>query len=135
MRLWHKELIKHLPKSQLLAQWRELNSLYKKQDKHILINFVYDYDKKHLFNYSALVIEEFYNRGYKIKSLDNFLNYFQDLSGNEEDIYLPFNEIYKNKMNEEYLKICCWNLYEKYLCGQKDFTQNTIDYINIIINS
>ena len=30
---------------------------------------------------------------------------------------LPHNEIYKEKMNDEYLKICYYNLYEKYLCG------------------
>ena len=30
---------------------------------------------------------------------------------------LPFDEIYKEKMNYNYLQICYWNLYEKYLCG------------------
>ena len=30
---------------------------------------------------------------------------------------LSHNEIYKEKMNDEYLKICYYNLYEKYLCG------------------
>ncbi len=52
MRLWHYKLIPYLPKSQLLAQWRELNSIFKKQDKHILINYIYDYDKSYLINYS-----------------------------------------------------------------------------------
>ena len=45
MRLWHYKLIKEglLPDSQLLAQWRELNSIYVKEDKHILINYIYRY--------------------------------------------------------------------------------------------
>ena len=33
MRLWHTELIPFIPKSQLLAQWRELNSIFVKEDK------------------------------------------------------------------------------------------------------
>ena len=45
MRLWHYDLIEYLPKQQLLGQWRELNSIYVKQDKHILINFIYEYEK------------------------------------------------------------------------------------------
>ena len=45
MRLWHYKLLPYLPKSQLIAQWRELNSIYKKQDRHILINYIYDYDE------------------------------------------------------------------------------------------
>ena len=40
MRLWHESLIEVLPRQQLLGQWRELNSIYKKEDKHILINFM-----------------------------------------------------------------------------------------------
>ena len=43
MRLWHKDLIPYLPKQQLLGQWRELNSIYVKQNRHILINFIYEY--------------------------------------------------------------------------------------------
>lgn len=38
MRLWHIDLIPYLPKTQLISQWRELNSVFKKQNKHILIN-------------------------------------------------------------------------------------------------
>ena len=45
MRLWHIDLIPYLPDLQLIAQWRELNSIFKKQDKHILINYIYNYDK------------------------------------------------------------------------------------------
>ena len=46
MRLWHYKLLKFLPKSQFLAQWRELNSIFKKQDKKDFTNF--KSTKKHI---------------------------------------------------------------------------------------
>jgi uncharacterized protein (TIGR02328 family) len=126
MRLWHYDLIEFLPRQQLLSQWRELNSIYKKQDNHILINFVYEYDKEELFAYSEMVISEMLRRGYKIKSVENFVNYF----GSDYDYYYTVKETcFDNHMNEEYLKICCWNLYEKYLRGQKGFTPEAIKFI------
>ena len=78
MRLWHYKMIQFLPKSQLLAQWRELNSIFKKQDKHILINYVYEYPKLDLYHYTEIVIDEMKKRGYKIndKSTKNANNYF-----------------------------------------------------------
>ena len=42
MRIWHCGLIKVLPRQQLLSQWRELCSIYAKEDNHMLINFVYE---------------------------------------------------------------------------------------------
>ncbi len=68
MRLWHYKLLPFLPKSQLMAQWRELNSIYAKQDKHILINFIYEYDRVELLIYSALVISELKERKVNIRS-------------------------------------------------------------------
>lgn len=117
MRLWHKDLIPYLPKQQLLGQWRELNSIFKLQNRHILINFVYDYSEAHLFNYSLLVINEMKKRNYKIK-YENFNNYFDY----EDTNYISFDKIYFDKMNDEYLKICYYNLLEKYRCG--GITQN-----------
>lgn len=112
MRLWHKDLIEVLPRQQLLGQWRELNSIYKKQDKHILINFVYNYPKEDLLNYSLIVIKEFLKRGYKF-NMNNFNEYFGNLSWVENFS----GDIFKNKMNERYLKQCLYNLQEKYDCG------------------
>lgn len=119
MRLWHYKLIKYLPKSQLVAQWRELNSIFKKQDKHILINYVYDYPKEHLFDYTCAVINEMKNRNIKIKSLKNYIDYFNELNYFATIPYVLFKE-----HNDEYLTICYWNLREKYLRGQKDFTKD-----------
>lgn len=123
MRLWHWQLIPYLPKSQLLAQWRELNSIFKKQDKHILINYVYEYPKSELYNYSIMVINEMANRGYKIKSMDNYINYFKDIIGKVE-IKI---EVFKNHHNKQYLEICYFNLEEKYIRCQKDFDDETFD--------
>lgn len=112
MRLWHYKLLPYLPKSQLIAQWRELNSIFKKQDKHILINYVYEYPEEDLKIYSWLVCGEIVSRNYKIKnpvSLDR--KYFR----------APF----KNHHNKQYLEICYFNLEEKYIRGQKDFDDET----------
>lgn len=116
MRLWHIDLIPYLPNSQLIAQWRELNSIFKKQDKHILINYIYEYDKQYLFNYTFAVIEELSARNIKIKKWDNYDKYFIDLVGTINcDLKYP-------EHHNEYLTICYYNLKEKYIRGQKDFT-------------
>lgn len=127
MRLWHYELIPFLPKQQLLSQWRELNSIYAKQDKHILINYVYEYDKTDLYYYSILVINEMKKRNYKIRNFDKYNKYFQEY---KDKIALFYGEdIFKFHHNEVYLKICCWNLFEKHLRGQSGFTEQGIQFI------
>lgn len=116
MRLWHIDLIPYLPKSQLLAQWRELNSIFRKQDKHILINYIYDYPKEYLWRYTANVVDEMVeNRNINIKIWKNYDLYFKDIG------WCYTNLRFKEHDNE-YLTICYYNLKEKYLRGQKDFT-------------
>ena len=119
MRLWHIDLIPYLPKSQLLAQWRELNSILKKQDNHILINYIYDYNKEVLHDYTVSVMQEMNNRGYKIYNTENYINYFI-LDGIVGNCFKRFKE-----HDNEYLTICYYNLKEKYLRGQKDFDEET----------
>ena len=123
IRLWHYELIPFLPKSQLLAQWRELNSIFKKQDKHILINYVYEYQKADLFLYAAYVSDEMEKRNIKIKSFDNLINYFDGFDmglamAMGEDAN-PFPDHHTNR----YLLQCFYNLQEKYDRGQKGFSE------------
>lgn len=133
MRLWHFKLIPYLPKSQLLAQWRELNSIFKNQPHHILINYVYRYPKKDLCYYSRLVIEEMQLRGYKIKSFDKFMDYFSDMplednfeaSPEDNRDFVPF----KRHHDADYLIICYYNLLEKYMRGQWDFEEKIINAI------
>ncbi|MEK4627566.1 pyrimidine dimer DNA glycosylase/endonuclease V [Solibacillus sp. FSL R7-0682] len=115
MRLWHVDLIPYLPKSQLLAQWRELNSIYVKEDKHILINYIYEYPKEDLYCYTQVVLEEMIHRQINIRTKDKMANYFKDIKCTE--IYIP----YENHHNQQYLTICYYNLLEKFIRGQKDF--------------
>jgi uncharacterized protein (TIGR02328 family) len=117
MRLWHYKLIQYLPRSQLLAQWRELNLIFRQEPSHILINYIYEDEyknKKDLLAYSNIVLEEMKNRGYRI-NYGNFDEYFKEIS---TDIVKPF----LNYQDNEYLIICFYNLKEKYLRGQKDFS-------------
>ena len=117
MRLWHYQIIRFLPRLQLLAQWRELNLIFRKEPKHILINYIYQdqyKDKKDLLAYSNLVIEEMKNRGYHL-NLDTFHAYFGELISG---VTRPFEKY----QDDEYLLICFYNLKEKYRRGQKDFT-------------
>jgi uncharacterized protein (TIGR02328 family) len=119
MRIWHWKLLPYLPKSQLLAQWRELNSIFKKQDKHILINYVYNYPKSNLYNYALMVMVEMEQRNYKIKKLDNYWDFFEDTIGVakiDTDVFLKHH-------TKQYLLQCFMNLEEKYFCGQKDFNR------------
>lgn len=126
MRLWHWKLIPYLPKSQLLSQWRELNSIYKNQPRHILINYVYEYPKQDLFEYSNLVLKEMLSRGYKVTSTKNFVNYF----GVNGEMLLLGGTPFKMHHDHLYLSVCVWNLCEKYVRGQKDFTDDVWDKID-----
>lgn len=130
MRLWHYKLIPFLPKSQLLAQWRELNCIFKNKPKHILINYVYEYPAKALYSYSLRVINEMHERGYRIKSLDNFKRYYEDcadeLSLNNPWLIRPDQANPFPKHHDFiYLRECFYNLEEKYNRGQKDFDFQT----------
>lgn len=125
MRLWHKDYITVLPREQLVAQWRELSAIAgaiqkKGTPNHILVNFVLDYDYNHFISYAAEVREEMTRRGYRtMESVwEKIINLKPDWTR------LPLNEIYKEKMDDEYFDICLYNLYEKYLCGgikEEDF--------------
>lgn len=126
MRLWHYKLIEALPRSQLLAQWRELNSIYVNKPNHILINYVYD-NKPALFDYSLMVINEIEERGY-IYRKKHFNEYFKDY---DIELYSTETE-YFSEHNNEYLEICYWNLREKYIRGQKDFTEECWEKIERI---
>ena len=116
MRLWHIDLIPYLPKSQLLAQKRECDLIWRdykqgKQTNHILINYIHNYEIDYLMTYYCELAHEFVKRGYK----------FKDNAPCGEFVLEPSY----NEHNDEYLTICYWNLREKYLRGQKDFSAET----------
>ena len=121
MRLWHKGLIPVLPREQLVAQWRELSAIagaIKKNGtpNHILVNFVLNYDYNHFINYAGMVRAEMNRRGYRTMN-----SVWEKITSLKPDWnFLSYDEIYKEKMNDIYLKICYYNLYEKYICGGID---------------
>lgn len=133
MRLWHYALIPYLPNKQLVAQWRELNSIFKKRDKHILINFIYEYADSELFLYTCEVIIEMLRRGIHFRYSDNYNNFAEDFKGST--FYWIFHEApyFTKHMDDDYLKICCWNLYEKYIRGQEGFTEEALKFIEGVI--
>ena len=120
MRLWHYAVLPYLPRSQLLAQWRELNSMYAKEDRHILINYAYEYPKSELYLYSQMVLEEMQKRGFQIRAWDKYHAYFADeimhVAPKPRPVFVQHHDF-------EYLQICYFNLAEKYLRGQKDYPQ------------
>ena len=133
MRLWHCKFISVLPREQLVAQWRELSAIVGSIQKngtpnHILVNFVLDYDYNHLISYAHYVREEMSKRGYRTMQsvMDKITNLKPDYN------LLPFEEIYKDKMTLDYLQICYWNLYEKFICG--GFSNEEWDKIKEIYN-
>ena len=128
MRLWHTDLLPYLPKSQLLAQWRELNSIFSKEDQHILINYIYEYPKEDLYHYTKLVLEEMLNRNIQIRTRDKMERYFAQIQPYKIDA--PF----KHHHNKQYLTICYYNLLEKYIRGQKDFSKEHFDKLQTFYN-
>ena len=125
MRLWHVDLLSYLPKSQIIAQWRELCSIYAKQDRHILINYIYDYPKEYLGWYSDEVIREMQRREIKIKSFDKYVEYF----GQQP---LQFDRNRFKEHNFDYLRQCFFNLQEKYQRGQRDFDEKTFNRLQCV---
>jgi len=121
MRLWHKDLIKVLPREQLVAQWRELSAIagaIKKNGtpNHLLVNFVLDYDYDHFISYAYYLRQEMTKRGYK--TMDSVWKKITSLKENYS--ILPFREVYPAKMDHDYLNICYYNLLEKNICGGID---------------
>jgi len=129
MRLWSKQLISVLPREQLVSQWRECsaiagNILTKGTPNHILVNQIMDYPIDHFITYAALVRSEMTNRGYK--TMDSVWNKIVGLKPDWKAI--PFEKLYYYWMDDEYFKICYYNLKEKYMCdGIQDFEWRPIE--------
>lgn len=126
MRMWHKDLITALPREQLVAQWRELSSIagninIKGTPNHILVNPVMEYPMSHFITYAAAVRAEMSRRGYRTmdKVWDKICSICKDYT------IFPIEEIYKGWMDKDYMKICYYNLFEKFLRGgitEKDWS-------------
>ena len=128
MRLWHTSLISALPREQLVAQWRECSAIAGKiqtsgTPNHVLVNFVMDYDFDHFISYAYYIRQEMTRRKYRTMNSvwDKIVALKPDWT------LLPLEEVYKNKMNDFYLTVCYYNLYEKYDCGMFDEFQSIKD--------
>lgn len=117
MRLWSKQLIEYLPDKQLLSQWREILAIIGNINKrgfpnHILVNKIMNYPLNHFSSYSKIVIDEMKRRKFKLN--ESKIKYVYEFCGKPE---ISFTDIYFDWHNDEYTKICMFNLYEKYICG------------------
>ena len=127
IRLWHYELIPYLPRLQLISQWRECCCIAKNiatdgTPNHLLVNKVLNYSTIHFIYYTNLILEEMQKRGYKIneKSYISFCNNMTISTpwfSHCNDCIISEKDLFLNWHNDKYLKICLFNLYEKYLCG------------------
>ena len=67
MRLWHIDLIPHLPRQQLLGQHRECCALRGNGwgKKHATVDYVFTYAPIMLYDYHSIIMEEMHKRGYQ----------------------------------------------------------------------
>ena len=118
MRLWHYKLIPVLPKEMLVSQWRECIAIKRQWEKgtlkHRLVSYVMDHSKNMFYQYVERVFHEMDKRGIKYKKeyIQELVKFVKD----DEWIGLAFSVVYPEH-NDEYLKICYWNLYEKHIRG------------------
>lgn len=123
MRLWHKDLIKVLPKQQLLAQWRECcciakNIKTKGTPNHLLVNKILRYNKSHFYNYCCLVVNEMLDRGYSVSEKSRKIIFdYVDAEERQVGSSISHEELFKNWHNYRYFFQCYYNLQEKYDCG------------------
>lgn len=77
MRLWHEELIPLLPRQQLLGQHRECCAMRGNGwgKKHRVVDYVFKHSLHDLELYHAKVMQEMFNRGYKVSSEWFYKNY------------------------------------------------------------
>lgn len=124
MRLWHKDLIRVLPKQQLISQWRECIAIAKSiqqygSTRHGLVEKVMNYPISHLYYYTDLVVLELIERGYKVSPFA--LRKFEDIMGKiayrHYDDLVNENELFEGWHDARYLAQCYYNLQEKYDCG------------------
>ena len=114
MRLWHYKLLSYLPDAQFKGQNRELVAIMhdwrdKRKTNHLLINKVMEYPKSDLYGYFLEYAVEHEKRyGAVPKSSDEFIEF-----GNHQFENHPFNGWH----NQEYLRVCMANLYEKHIFG------------------
>ena len=124
MRLWHYQLIPHLPRMQLIGQWRECSSILGSMikyntPKHLLVDKIMDYPISNFKVYSELIATEMLNRGYKpnVKQFKDKLNNYITANNIDTSDYNNDINIFLGWHNDIYLRECLYNLEEKFMCG------------------
>lgn len=121
MRLWHKDLIKVLPRQQLCGQWRECCLIAKAISEngtpnHLLVNKIMNYPIEHFVEYSSLVAREMERREYKVNR-ELVYQYFMCYPPLKRKPFVEYDKLYDNWHNTHYLTQCYYNLEEKYDCA------------------
>ena len=127
MRLWHKDLLRALPQKQICSQYRECCAIAKSikengTPNHILVNKIMDYQIYDFIKYTALVIYEMKQRGYKVNPncFDKY-NLSDDKAGrlafDMSKGYITNSYVFESWHNDIYLRECLYNLEEKAMCG------------------
>ena len=133
MRLWHKDMIRNLPREQLVAQWRECSAIAgniktKGTPNHILVNKIMDYPMDHFISYAWYIRAEMNKRGYRTSD-SVWDKIFQVREIDYGEFYvMPIEDLFPNWHNDTYWTICYYNLKEKWMCGGiKNEDWNKID--------
>lgn len=116
MRLWHEDLIKKLPRGQLLGQHRECCALRGKgwNRKHATVDYVFTHPYYKLYQYHSLIMEEMERRGYQPDAAWKEADYrgrsCEALANIEA---LPLTKPIYEEHDEAYLQTCIDNLKKK----------------------
>lgn len=116
MRIWSWQLLPYLPDPQFKGQLRELVAIMhdwrdKGTTNHLLINKVMEYPKTDLASYAWFYFHEYSKRYGKFK--DAITKEFVEFAEGGKFNAYPFEDWH----NEEYLRVCMANLYEKHFFG------------------
>jgi uncharacterized protein (TIGR02328 family) len=114
MRLWSWQILSSLPDMQLKGQWRECcliaDGLAKNgTPNHLLVNRVTEYSSDHFYTYCILVWSEMQKRKFKTTTQSECRVF--DIAGK------VVGDIFGDWHNNEYLRVCMANLYEKHFFG------------------
>ena len=119
MRIWSKNLIPYLPQKQLMAMRYELGDMIKQYPniKNGLVKFTKNYDIGYLGYYFCYVCDELDNRGVNtsIGYEADILDIVRDKTIDYKKDSYAWSDLQFKEDDEEYLKICLMNLYEKYI--------------------
>lgn len=116
MRLWHKDLIRFLPKQQLLGQHRECCALRGNGwgKKHSTVDYVFTHSYSKLYFYHVLVMREISYRGCKVSPEWLDYKYRGKVLGYDTTEFTEPNDLtHYVEHNDEYFDECIKNLASK----------------------